>query len=115
MFSTLSFFPISLAAVLFPLNENDEVREATRSPSTLASALMSSSLIPSQKYSWSLFSLRSRNGSTAMLFSGGGELVVRSRWRKNGNVSARAAAKSKSTKATDDRAQRSHKGAAARC
>src|SRR5207249_11249509 len=74
-FSTLSFFPTSLTSVLFPLNENDEVRATTRSPSTLARASIISSLIPSQKYSWFFVSLRSRNGSTAMLFSGG-KLVV---------------------------------------
>ena len=49
-----------------------------------------------------------------MLLSGG-KLVVRLRWRKNGNVSASAAANSITTRATGDRAQRSHKGAAARC
>ena len=37
-FSTFSFFLTSFTSTLLPLNENDEVRATTRSPSTFASA-----------------------------------------------------------------------------
>src|ERR1700679_353786 len=42
----------------------------TSSPGVLASKSMSSSDSPSEKYSWSFFSLRSRKGRTAIDFSG---------------------------------------------
>ena len=44
---------------------NAEVRETTRSPSTLASALITSSVIPSEKYSSSLAGLKFAKGRTA--------------------------------------------------
>ena len=49
-----------------PLKENDDVREATRSPSTLTSTLSSSSEMPSEKYSLSGSSDMLMNGRTAM-------------------------------------------------
>src|SRR5688572_24638260 len=52
-------------SVFCPLKANDEVRDATRRPSTRASVLISSSVIPSLKYSWSPAGLRSANGNTA--------------------------------------------------
>jgi hypothetical protein len=51
------------------LNENEEVRAGTRRFGTLVRASISSSARPSEKYSWSCFSLRSVNGSTATDFS----------------------------------------------
>jgi len=48
-----------------PLKANAEVRETTRTPFTLASALMISSVKPSEKYSSSLSRLRFTNGNTA--------------------------------------------------
>src|SRR5713226_4894432 len=48
-----------------PLNAKAEVRELTRIPSTLARALISSSVIPSEKYSFSRSLLMLTNGSTA--------------------------------------------------
>ena len=45
-----------------PLYWKAEVRAATRSPSTLLSSLISSSVSPSLKYSWSCPGLRSREG-----------------------------------------------------
>src|SRR5207245_5345714 len=75
--------PTSLASTLFPLNENDEVRATTRSPSTFARASRISSLMPSQKYSWSFAWLRSTNGSTAMLFPprSSGNVLTNSPWK----------------------------------
>ena len=52
------------------LNANDEVREATCKPGTLASALMISSVIPSLKYSFSGSALMLASGSTTIDFSG---------------------------------------------
>ena len=49
-----------------PLNANADVRETTRRPGTLASALISSSVMPSAKYSFSGSGLRLANGSTAI-------------------------------------------------
>ena len=49
-----------------PLKANADVRDATRSASMPASALMISSVIPSLKYSASVSALRLRNGSTAI-------------------------------------------------
>src|SRR6516164_1240122 len=54
------------------LNEKDEARAATRSPSISTRELMSSSVRPSEKYSWSLSPLMLTNGSTAMEGGGGG-------------------------------------------
>src|SRR5205823_11535480 len=47
------------------LYANAEVRETTRSPSTLASALITSSVMPSEKYSSSFAWLKFAKGSTA--------------------------------------------------
>jgi hypothetical protein len=54
-----------------PLNENAEVRAATCSPSISESELSSSSVSPSEKYSWSLSPLMFSNGSTAIECGGG--------------------------------------------
>ena len=54
-----------------PLNWNEELRAATRSPATVQSASMISSAIPSHIQSWSLAGLRSAKGSTAMLAGSG--------------------------------------------
>ena len=62
----MSLRPISLMSSLFPLNANDDVRDATRNACTLLSALMISSAIPSQKKSWSCCGLMSENASTAI-------------------------------------------------
>src|ERR1700719_4184801 len=53
------------------LNEKDEVRAATCSPSISARELSSSSVSPSEKYSCSLSPLRFTNGSTAIECGGG--------------------------------------------
>src|SRR2546430_17192258 len=50
----------------FPFRANADVREAIRRPSTLVSALISSSLMPSLRYSFSGSALAFTNGSTAM-------------------------------------------------
>ncbi len=50
----------------FPLSAKTEVREATRSPSTLARASISSSVIPSLRYSLSGSGLAFTKGRTAM-------------------------------------------------
>jgi hypothetical protein len=47
------------------LKTKDEARAATRSPSTFPSAVINSSVIPSEKYSLSGSALRFWNGSTA--------------------------------------------------
>src|SRR6516165_8500298 len=52
-----------------PLNENDEVRAVTWSCGILARRLRSSSVMPSEKYSWSLACDMSTNGSTAIELS----------------------------------------------
>src|SRR5215471_18138910 len=53
------------------LNENDEVRAATWSPSISAIELSNSSVSPSEKYSCSLSPLKFTNGSTAIECGGG--------------------------------------------
>jgi hypothetical protein len=63
---TFNCFPISESVLLLPLNENDEVLEVTLSSRIFASALMISSVIPSEKYSASLLELMFTKGSTAM-------------------------------------------------
>src|SRR5437762_959551 len=55
----------------FALNAKQDVRPGTRSPGTLASALISSSAIPSLKYSSFLFPLMLTNGRTATDLAGG--------------------------------------------
>ena len=50
-----------------PLSANTDVREATLSPSTLPSAWISSSVMPSLRYSFSGSPLALTNGSTAMV------------------------------------------------
>src|SRR5215472_691305 len=58
------------------LNENEEVRPATCSPSISASELSSSSVSPSEKYSCSLSPLRFTNGKTAIECGGGANASV---------------------------------------
>src|SRR4029077_4932252 len=67
-FSTLSLFATSPTSAFLPLKEKDDVRATTRRPSTFARVSRISSLMPSQKYSWSFAWLISTNGSTAMDF-----------------------------------------------
>src|SRR5687767_13529275 len=66
---TLSFLPMSPMSSFLPLNANEDVRDATRSPCTFDSALMISSAIPSAKYSFSASALMFANGSTATDFA----------------------------------------------
>ena len=66
---TLSLRPISPITSCFPLNANDDVREATRSDCTLVSALMISSAMPSAKYSLSASALMLAKGNTATDFA----------------------------------------------
>jgi hypothetical protein len=63
--ATFSRCPISRTSAFLPLNAKAEVRAATRSPDTLPSAVMSSSVIPSAKYSFSRSGLRLVKGRTA--------------------------------------------------
>src|SRR5665647_301954 len=62
---TFSLRPISPMSSFFPLNANDDVRDATRSDWIRDRALMISSAIPSAKYSFSGSALMFANGSTA--------------------------------------------------
>ena len=64
--ATLSFSPTSRTSASLPLKAKAEVRAATRRPSTLLSALISSSVMPSEKYSFSRSALMFTNGSTAI-------------------------------------------------
>src|SRR4030095_4052673 len=57
---------MSLTSIDLPLNENDEVRAATRRPSICPSALMISSEMPSLKNSFSASALKLANGNTAI-------------------------------------------------
>ncbi len=50
----------------FPFSANADVRDATRSPATRVSASMSSSVMPSLRYSFSGSGLALTNGRTAM-------------------------------------------------
>ena len=59
--------PIARTSCAFPLSANTDVRDATRSPSTFASALISSSVIPSLRYSLSGSGLALTNGRTAIV------------------------------------------------
>src|SRR5260370_30275152 len=63
--ATPSFCPISCAVAFLPLNENAEVRAATCRPGIFCSTVSNSSLMPSEKYSLPLSSLRLPNASTA--------------------------------------------------
>ena len=63
--ATLSARPTAAIVVRLPLNENAEVRAATRNPRIFASTLSSSSARPSEKYSSSSSRPRFTNGSTA--------------------------------------------------
>src|SRR5688500_4671608 len=56
------------------VKRNDEVRDAILRPLTQHSALMISSAMPSQKYSWSCSGLMSRNGRMATDSAGGSAL-----------------------------------------
>ena len=64
---TLSRAPSSRTSSRRPLSANTDVRDATWRPSTLLSAVISSSVIPSLKYSFSGSALALTNGSTAMV------------------------------------------------
>src|SRR6266850_622741 len=64
IFRTLTFLPLKAKA---------EVRDTTRTPSTFASALITSSVIPSEKYSASFSGLMFTNGSTATDGAAGAE------------------------------------------
>ena len=68
---TPSFSPISRTSACLPLKAKEEVREATCTPGTLASALMISSVIPSLKYSFSGSALMLVSGRTAIALTGG--------------------------------------------
>jgi hypothetical protein len=57
--------------MFFPLKENADVRAATRRPASWVSALMMSSEMPSEKYSFSGSPLMLANGSTAIERSSG--------------------------------------------
>ena len=57
---------MSLTSIDLPLNENDELRAATRRPSICPSALMISSEMPSLKNSFSVSALKLANGNTAI-------------------------------------------------
>src|SRR6266853_4794373 len=59
-----------MSASVLPLKAKQDVRPGTRSPGTLASALISSSVIPSLKYSSFLFALMLTNGRTATDLAG---------------------------------------------
>src|SRR5438309_1812260 len=58
--------PMARTSCGLPLSANTDVREATRSPSTPARAAISSSVMPSLRYSFSGSGLALTNGSTAM-------------------------------------------------
>src|SRR6266849_7022341 len=62
-----------------PLKANGEVRDATRSSSTFASALISSSVMPSEKYSLCLSLLMLTKGRTAIELRGAAAMVWLSR------------------------------------
>ena len=64
--STPSRAPISASSTARPLNAKDDVRAATRRPGRPVSVWMSSSVMPSLKYSSSGSPLVFANGSTAM-------------------------------------------------
>ena len=64
--ATLRMLAISATVVCLPLNENADVRAATRKPLILASTFSSSSARPSEKYSSSALALRLAKASTAM-------------------------------------------------
>ena len=63
-FATLSFAAMVGMSSDLPLNEKEEVRAITLRPGVLPSCSISSSARPSEKYSWSFFSLMSANEST---------------------------------------------------
>src|SRR5258708_32655381 len=87
-----------------PLKENEDVGGGTRRSGILLSLSISSSVMPSAKGSWFIWSVRSRNGSTVMDFCGGGEkraggegvlfwgFVLERRRTHNGGATAAAAA-----------------------
>src|SRR5207245_479443 len=58
--------PMARTSCGFPLSANTDVRDATRSPSTPARAAISSSVMPSLRYSFSGSGLALANGRTAM-------------------------------------------------
>src|SRR5450432_1050781 len=75
--ATFNAWPISATVTARPRNENEEVRAVTLSSGICASKSISSSDRPSEKYSWSFFSLISVNGSTAIDLSETAGSVVR--------------------------------------
>src|SRR5213592_4444024 len=86
---TPSSAPMARMSCGFPLRANADVREAMRRPSTLVSALISSSLMPSLRYSLSGSALAFTNGSTAME-----RVLPTSDGAAPGRVSSRAAVNS---------------------
>ena len=65
--ATSSALPMSCAFADLPLNENDDVRAASRSPGSWDSACASSSVMPSEKYSSFASPPVFTNGNTAMV------------------------------------------------
>ena len=63
---TPSSAPMARISCGFPFRAKADVREAMRKPSTFVRALISSSLMPSLRYSFSGSALAFTNGSTAM-------------------------------------------------
>src|SRR2546421_10551472 len=68
-----------MSSSVLPLKAKQDVRPGTRSPGTLASALISSSVIPSLKYSSFLSALMFTNGSTATDLAGAAPPMFRGR------------------------------------
>src|SRR4030095_16860746 len=64
--------------------------------------------MPSQKYSWSFVSLRSRNGTTAILFSGGLNCDARKRSPLNNQIAAAPRRRQAAPVATNFRFRRTH-------
>ena len=59
--------PMARTSCGLPFSANTDVRDATRNPSTFASASISSSVMPSLRYSFSGSGLALTNGSTAIV------------------------------------------------
>jgi hypothetical protein len=66
IWATCSLSAADSRSVILPLNENDEVRDATRRFGRRVRTFRSSSVRPSQKCSWSFSALMSWKGSTAI-------------------------------------------------
>src|SRR5450432_2187787 len=78
-YATPSCFAISEIGTGRPLKEKADVRDETFRPGTLARTLSSSSLMPSEKYSFALSSLRFANASTATDLASTGALLAAGR------------------------------------